>query len=306
MVRDSSPKVTIKGPYDTGETLNDFTFDLITADDFSKTSTTDTRRESIFGQDDEESVLAPVSGSRSARVSGTTSFSAMNGYFESYDLKKSVRQYIRHLEALVLPTQGLGWRIEDKVRDATYDPVSNRGFLITDMSWQHSASDPNRLKWDLDLDNADGLQDGATPDQYIEKRGYEDVGQDRIFVDGTEIEFAEVSDRRVERSVNVRDNDLIHQTEESEGDSPVLGVIESGMETNVTFGGTVHAPDNFISKIQMFDNELHGETASLYDELSGTVWKGTVTSSESIINEGEPPNRFDFKLDLEVGNVVTG
>lgn len=306
MVRDSSPKVTIEGPYDTDENLNSFSLDLITADDFSKSSSTDTRRESIFGRDDDESILAPVSGSRSARVSGTTSFSAMDRYFGSSDLKKSVRRYIRSLESLVLPTQGLGWRVEDKVRDSVYDPVSDRGFLITDMSWQFAASSPNQLNWDVEFENADGLQDGLSPEEYIDRRGYEDVGRDRIVVGNTEIEFAEVSDRRVERSVNIRNNDLIHQTEEAQGDSPVLGVIESGIETNVTFGGTIYEPDNFLSTVQAFDTELHGESASLHDELSGTVWEGTITSSDSTINEGEPPNRFDFQIDLQVGDVVTG
>jgi len=306
MVRDSSPKVKIEGPYDTDETLNDFEFELITTDDFSASASTNTRRESIFGRDDDEAILAPVSGQRSSRIAGTTSFSAMDRYFDTNDLKSSVRTYLRRLESLVLPSQGLGWKVTDEVRNKSYDPTTDRGFLISDMTWQHSASNPNSIEWDVEFEQADGVQDGITPEDYITRRGMQDVGRDRVVVDGVEIEFAEVDTRRIERSININSNDLIHQSEEEEGDSPVLGVIETGMETEVTFNGTVFVPDSFESTIQSFDTELHGKEADLYDELSGTIWTGTITSSSSTINAGEPANRFDFSIDLEVGDVVTG
>lgn len=307
MVRDSSPAVKIEGPYSTNEELNSFTYELITPNSFQASSQTDTRRQSIFGRDDDDAILAPVSGKRSARIDGSTSFSAMDRYFDTRDLKSSVRTYIRRLESLVLPEQGLGWRVTDNVRNRVYDPTEDRGFLFTGISWQHSASEPNTLEWDIDFEKADGVQDGETPERYIRRRGMSDVGRDRVEVNDVVLEFAEVDTRRVERSLDISSNDLLHQLEnDEEGSSPVLGIIESGIETEVTFNGTVYVPDEFESTINSFDRELHGDEAKLYDELSGTVWIGTITNSSSTVNAGEPANRFDFSVELEVGDVVTG
>lgn len=303
MVRDQSARVIINGIHGTDGGFESVDLSLYNADSFSVESDTQTNQQSIPGGGDDEAVLAPVSGSRSVRLSGQTSFSRVSGGFPSLDKKESLRTWLRSLESLILPQQGLGWEVEDSVRGLTYDPTSNRGILFEDVSWSYSPGDGERFDWTVQGQFSEGVQNRDSPDEYVERRGFSDVQTDKLVTDGLDVEFSYVENRNVDRTTNIQSTDLIHQLEEEQGDSPVLGTIDQGVTTEVSFDGTIYEPDTFQGTIQDFDRELQGSKAELFDMFSGTVWEGTISSSDTSIESGRP-NRFDFSVTLEVGQVL--
>ena len=303
MTRDNSARVVVDGIYDTNENFESLDFALYNSDSFSVESQTQTNKQSVPGRDDGETVLSPVSGSRQFRLGGDTSFSSLNRGFGSSDVKNNVRTWVRQLESLVLPQQGLGWELSDEVRGETYSPVGSRGVLFDNVTWEYSPSDGNLIDWTVSGEFSEGVQNQDSPQDYIDGREVIDVTEDKIEVGNYSLDFSYVENRRVDRSVNLQGTDLIHQLEENDGDSPVLGTIDSGVETEVSFDGKVYKPDNFESEVRSFDTELQGEEAQLFDEFSGSVWTGTIASSDSTLNAGEP-NRFDFSVTLEIGTVI--
>ena len=302
MVRDNSARVIVNGIHGSFESLG---HSLYNADSFSVESDTQTNRQSPPGEDDNDTVLAPVSGSRSVRLSGQTSFSRVNRGFPSLDKIASLRTWLRQLESLILPQQGLGWEVEDVVRGQTYDPTASnsRGLLFEDVSWSYSPDSGERFNWTVQGVFSDGVQNQNSPNNYVSQRGFSDLQTDKIVVDNVDIEFSYVENRDVSRTTNIQTTDLIHQVEGSSGDSPVLGTINEGVTTEVVFDGVVYVPDSFASTTNEFDRRLQGSEAQLYDMFSGVIWEGTVSSSDSTIESGRP-GRFDFSVTLEVGQVL--
>jgi hypothetical protein len=314
------PAFGVQGPYDQEGNQEFFSFRFLTLDESRAKSETDTNRQSIFGQEDEDAVLSPVSGSRSHSLSGEAGYRVIDNEYDTLSRKESVRRYIRELEALVLSQQGAGWRVDDTVRGQSKSPVSDdRGFLFEEVGWEHDASEPGRIKYDADLVTANGVQDTTNPDNYISRRSEGYNGVDKVVVgDDVTIEFAQVDSRRVSRSVDVQRNDLMHQLDsgggggdggdgDDSGGSPVIGVVQSGVETEVNIQGTVIAPDDFESTVREFDKEIHGSTAFFYDALSGAVWEGAISSSSSTLEAGKPKNRFGASIDIEIGrNLADG
>lgn len=313
------PAVVLIGPISTaGSQIGQFDFSLYNSDSFSIEATTDTKRESFPGFSDKESQLTPIAGERSARVDGETGFNVMSKEFTGVSRKQAVRKYIAGIEALCLPSQGAGWIVEDRVRGKTYDPNDGRGFLVEGVTWEHEASEPERISWDVEFKWADGVQGGSSAEEYFNTRPMQDGLTDGIEVGGERIDFDVVEKRSISRSVDIKSNDLLYQQQESgngggggggggggEEQSPVIGTIDSGLETDLDVSGKIVAENDFEQKVRLFDEGLHGETADLYDEISGRVWTGTVADSTTEINAGEPATRFDFSLTFEVGNVVT-
>jgi hypothetical protein len=210
---------------------------------------------------------------------------------------------LRQLESLVLPQQGLGWQVQDVVRGQTYDPTVNRGILFEDVSWSYSPDDGERFDWTVQGQFSEGVQVRNSPDEYINRRGITNVQDDLLVTDNVSLEFSYVENREVSRTTNINSTDLIHQQEDEQGDSPVLGTINEGVTSEVVFDGTIYQPDTFDTTIQEFDRQLQGSEAELYDSFSGAVWTGTISSSDTTIESGRP-NRFDYSLTLEVGQVL--
>ena len=304
-MRDKSARLVYRGPVGLDETVGDFELGLYNADSARVSSQTNTNMQSIPGQDDQETVLSPLTGTRTVRLDGQTSFSRVNRAFPSLSRIESLRQWLGGFEALVLPQQGLGWEVEDKVRGVTYQPIDSddserRGLLNKRVTWTYSPDQGERFDWDLEAEFSEGVQVPNSPQRYVERVISDDPPEkDELQVSGMAIEFDQVEDRRVRREVNLNNTDLIHQEEQS----PITGVIETGVETEVRFSGTVYRPDNFEGTIQEFDRNIQGEEATLSDMFAGRFWLGTVASSNSTIESGRP-NRFDFQVTIEVGTVV--
>lgn len=317
------PGFTIEGPYDqNGNKAYSFELPVYTLDDSMAERETGTNRESMPGQKDKEAILTPISGSRSQSLSGEISYRTIDAQYPGLTRKESVRRYIRKLEAIVLKKQGSGWQVVDHVRNRTYTPAGNdRGFLIEEIGWEHSVQEPGKVTYDIDLVTASGVQKPDDPNAYISSRSSGYGGKDKVIVDGTEIVFDVVESRRLSRSVSVERNDRMHIGGSGGGDddddggflggllgggNPIIGIMESGVESDMSIQGTVITPTDFEGTVKDFDNKLHGKEAEFRDSMSGVVWTGAITSSSSTLNAGEPKNRFDVSLDLQVGNVVTG
>ena len=307
MVRDQSEKVVVEGPVNLDETVGAFRLPLYTANSFRVSNQTETNQESIATFDSEDAFLAPLEGSRDIRVDGDASFSRVNQGYPSLDVKDSVRQWLASFEALVLPGQGLGWKVIDEVRGTVYEPVSTeddkrRGLLFSTVTWEHDASDGQRFSYNFDGEFSEGVQRPNDPSRYVEKVRIDDPPEvDRLEVDGYQIEFDSVDQRRVRRNVELNSTELIHQ----EDDSPMTGLIESGVETEVRFRGIAILPDNFESSIQQFDTEIQGKTAVINDAFAGRRWSGTIGQSSSTIESGQAANQFEIEVQLDVGNVIS-
>lgn len=304
MARNSKP-VIINGIHDTEGGYEAIDFTLLNTDSFSVDSETQTNKESIFGEDEEGAILTPVQGSRDVSLQGQTSFSAVNRVYPSYSKKKSIRTWLRTLESLVLPKQGLGWEIQDDVRGLTYDPTTNRGVLFDSVTWEYSSDGEERFDWTVQGEFSEGVQTPSSPQAYRDRVGITTGLTDKVVLptEDTQIEFEYVDRRQLSRSVQLNSTDMIHQLEENAGDSPVLGTMESGVEADFNIGGTVYDPDTFQSTIQTFDRDLQGVDAQIHDSFSGSVWEGTIASSDSTV-ESARPNRFDFDITLEIGQVL--
>ena len=300
MTRDSSSRVIVEGVYDTDGDVLEIDFPLPNADSFSIESQTETNKQTVPGADDNENVLAPVSGQRQIRLQGQTSFFRLDKEFGSLDEKNSVRRFCRLIESLVLPQQGAGWGLEDIVRGESYNPVDSRGILFDSVSWDYSGEGEQRMEWTVQGEFSEGVQQRDNPLKYVNRVGTSYDGPDQLEVGDFSIEFEFVNDRRVDRSTNINSSDLIHQLGE---DSPVVGAIDQGIDTEVSVSGTVYRPENFESIITTFDRELQGQEAVFKDAFSGTEWTGTVASSDSTI-ESARPNRFDFSVTLEIGETL--
>lgn len=309
MVRDQSARVIVDGIHGTDGSFESLDLPLFNARSFDVESEAQTNRETVPGEEDGDSLLAPISGSRSVRLSGQTSVSAVSTVYPSLGRIESLRTWLRSLEALVLPQQGLGWQIQDSVRGKTYDPTSNRGVLFDDVSWSYSPSDGERFDYTVSGQFSEGVQNRDSPSEYISNTGVEDIQTDKLVIEPAsqsplEIDFSHVENRNLSRTTRINSTDLIFQQEEQTGDSPVLGTINEGVTTDLTIDGTIYEPTSFAGTVQEFDRELQGEIAEFQDEFSGKVWIGTISNSSTSIENGRP-NRFDFDATLEIGQVLS-
>lgn len=303
MVRNQEARVIVDGIHSADGAFESLDLFLYNTDSFVVESDTNTNQLSGPGLDDNDAVLAPVSGSRSIQLQGQTSVSSVNKGYPSLDRITSLRTWLRELESLVLPQQGLGWQIQDVVRGKTYDPTSNRGVLFEDVSWSYSPDDGELFDWTVQAQFSDGVQNQNSPNAYVNRVGITDIQNDKLeVVNGPSVEFSYVSDRNMSRTTRIRSTDRIYSAEDSTGDSPVLGTINEGVTTEAVFDGTIYEPTSFQGTIQEFDKELQGSEAELYDAFSGRVFTGTVSNSDTSI-ESARPNRFDFSVVLEVGTV---
>jgi hypothetical protein len=310
-MRNQSSRILISGPIDLDETDLGFSIQLFNAESARTNSQTNTNRKDVptFGAD--ESILTPISGSRNIRLQGQTSFQKISGAFPSSGVKESVRRWIRKLEALVLPQQGLGWKVNDYERGVTYQPVDGtdtdkkRGLLISDVEWEFNPEEAGTVSWSIDGEYSEGVQEALDPQsEYINNYPLLDFDQDQLTVGGETIDLSYVENRRVDRTVDINNTELLFQLEDSFGDSPLVGFLESGVTADVSFTGTVYDANSFESTVQLFDGGIQGETAVLTDSFAGRNWSGTISDSSSTIEAGRP-NRFDFELTLEVGNVIS-
>lgn len=304
-MRDDSARLVIEGPVGLNEVVDDFQVNLYNAQSARLNAQTETNQQTVPGEDSEDTILAPLTGSRSVRLEGDTSFSRINRSFPSLGMKESVRRWIRKLEALVLPTQGLGWKVTDTVRGVTYQPIddsdtdSQRGLLIDDVEWSYNPEESQRVSWSVSGEFSEGVQNPLDPNAYLNKTTPKEIFRDQLEVGGTVVDLTYVEERRINRSIQLNNTDLIHQTE---GESPITGVFDSGVEAEVSFRGTIHDADSFESTVQWFDTEIQGSEAELFDEFAGRVWTGTIADSSSTINAAEP-SRFEFDITLEIGKI---
>lgn len=299
-MRTTQAGLVLEGPVDLDTSLGLFEVELFNTDRARVSNETETNIESIPGQGSNESITAPLEGKRSVRYDGDTSFSRLNKAYGSRGRKDSVRQWLASVEALVLSQQGLGWKVTDRARSDTYDPVTDRGMVITSSEWSYSPDSGERLSWGVDGELSEGAQPAKDPSGYVStRRSGTEPTTDSLQVAGFTFEFSYVESRRVTRNVSLNNTEMIHQTE----DSPMAGLIESGVETEVKWDGTLYASDSFTDDVKDFDRRIQGEEASLHDSFAGTVWNGTISDSNSTVEAGRP-NRFDFDLTLDVGQVL--
>jgi len=291
--------ISLVGPIDLDGSMGSAQeFDLYNIDSSRFNTNTQTNNESIPGFDSEDSISTPLTGSVSRSINGRGSPLAIHMGVNEGEVTESLRRWLYGFEALVLPEQGLGYDIESSVRGGDYDPrVGDSGFLVSTVRWSLTSRNISRFDWNIDLELSEGVQSvSRTPDDYISEQLDQNVTVDKVEVDGLTLEFDEVDERSVSRSVDINTVDLMHQF-----DIPLTGVIETGVETDVEFSGRVLNEDatDLAQTVRDFDQELQGKEATVFDSFSGRSFTGTISRSSSDFSAGQP-KAFDFSLDLEV------
>jgi len=313
----SESRFIFRGPIDldTGE-VADYEVPLLGVESVRLSGQTQTNKEPLYGQDADDTFLTPLSGQKSIQISGSVGFSRMAELNPTLPRVDAVRKYILQIEALVLAQQGIGWEIDDQVRNRIFagtNPTGEDfagGFLVEASSWTYDTANNERLTYTINAKFGAGVQDTTNPEAYISEYlnslNPGDI-EDKIEIvsivglnDPLQVDtytFSEVSNRRFKRKVNVINTDIIHNTE-----LPVVATLESGVDATYVFSGVVYETDTqaFEETIREFDEDIQGKTAIVTDALVGRQLSGTIGNSTTTI-EASRPNRFTFDIEMDIG-----
>lgn len=316
----SESRFIIKGPIDldTGQ-VRDYEVPLLGVESVGLSGQTQTNKEPLYGTEADETFLTPLSGQKSIQISGSVGFSRMAELNPTLSRVDAVRKYILQLEALVLAQQGIGWEIDDQVRNRIFagtnptgDDVAS-GYLIETSTWTYETANNERLAYTISAKLGAGVQDTANPESYVNE--YLNSVPPNEIEDKMEIvsvtglntpsqvdtyTFSEVANRRFKRKVDVINTDIIHNTE-----LPVVATLESGVDATYSFSGVIYETDTqtFEETIREFDEELQGKTVTVTDALVGRQLSGTIGNSTTTI-EASRPNRFTFDIEMDIGDNI--
>lgn len=317
----ADPRLFVEGPYDTNGNSQGVETPLYLTETDTLSTSTDTEREDVPTQDEESSLLSPISGEQTVSFSGIIEGDLLmkEGYGSTPE--EAFRNYIFELETLVSEEQGNGFRVVDKERNKEFLPPSvsstgnydtiGTGVLFDTSQWEYQSGEGVKGEWNLDGKVTDGVQntvvrndaDGKIRD---EKYRVQTDLVDKVVAAGTTVPLGEVEKRTRSREVDLDTSDIIHNA-----DTPNVAAIETGVKGNVTFEGRITDQQvgtslsdiaNRITDSEV-DGGIHGAQAQLHDALSGRIFAGAVTDSNADFAAGEP-NRLTYRVELEVGGVA--
>jgi hypothetical protein len=306
----ADPRIFVEGPYPPGggsptgpETP------LYLTSDSSLSTSTDTEREDVPTQDEENSLLSPISGEQTVSFSGVIEGDLLKKEGFGSTPEEAFRNYVFELETLVSEEQGNGFRVEDLERGKTFDPTNSGDFgvLFDSFRLEYQSGEGVKGEWNLDGQVTDGVQNAVNRSNKIrtEKDRVQDI-EDKVVAAGTTVPLGEVEKRTRSREVDLNTSDIIHNE-----DSPNVAAIDTGVKGNVTFEGRItdHQVQTDLSTLanRITDSEvdggIHGAQAELYEALTGRIFSGAITDSNADFEAGQP-NRVKYRIELEVGEVA--
>jgi hypothetical protein len=312
----STPPILIDGPISAEDgSLTGPTTPLYFSEESTVTTETDTQPQDIPTQDSQDTLLAPIAGQQSIRASGTIqgSFLRRNREFLpnysdiDYTPENAYRLYAFLLESLVMPEQGQGNRIDDKIRDEVFEPTSESfGVIFDNVTHEYTSGEGFRGSWSLSGQVADGVQNTTNRKRYVDSQKDKVTNFDKEFTTiqtaSTLIELGEVTKMRRERDINLNISDLIHQQEKK--DAVNIAAIESGVKESVNVEGriadqqTSKSLETVASEIEL---DIHGEQAILFDSITARANPCAVSDSSSTFVSGNP-NVVEYRIEVDIGN----
>jgi len=302
-----TPKLHIEGPLESSGSSGN-TNDLHLVQEATNSSETDSRQQSIVGQDDKNAILAGITGKRDVSYSGLANGYRLMQAGLGNDPVEALINGLYELESLVVAEQGQGYRVTDDVRSKTYQPEEGAvGILFDTIRWNYEAGEGLDVEWNLDGKLTEGVQNVASRSDYVDEQKrkrsfYEDQRAepetDRVTTDNLSINLGDVEKRSYERSVNLNATDLVHQY-----DFGTVGVIESGVEGEVRFEGLVsyHHVDDVKQVARQLNGPLQGVQVNLQDSFTRRDFPGLITDVSTTFKAGRP-DRFEYQLTLTVGS----
>lgn len=305
----ADPRISVEGPFTPGGNSTGPETPLYLTETDTLSTSTDTEREDVPTQDEESSLLSPISGEQTVSFSGIIEGDLLmkEGYGSTPE--GAFRNYIFQLETLVAEEQGNGFRVVDLERGKTFDPTNSGDFgvLFDTVRWEYQSGEGVKGEWNLDGKVTDGVQNAVDRNNKIREEQDRVQGLvDKVVTSSVEVPLGEVEKRTRSREVDLNTSDIIHQA-----DTPNVAAIETGVKGNVTFEGRItdQQVGASLSDIanRITDSEveggIHGAQAQLHDALSGRIFAGAVTDSNADFAAGEP-NRLTYRVELEVGEVA--
>ena len=299
----ADPKLLIEGPLTNGSTTGP-DLPLFLTEESTQSAETDTERESVPTQDDEESVMSPLTGRQEVSYSGVADGQRLYNAGYGSDPKAALIRWLFEVESILQPQQGEGYRVTDEMRNLVMEPVSGEevGVIFDEVQWEHESGVPLNVEWDVDGKLTEGVQEADDRDSYIQEQIDRQQGftEDRLTGDGVDIPLGEVETRRYIRKIDLDMMDMVHQF-----DVPNVGVVESGVEGEFEVDGRIAASQvNDLAEVsRIITDEIHGQTVEVEDSLTGRAFRGVVNDSNTTFEAGVP-NLLEYRIMLHIGEGI--
>lgn len=299
----AEPQISLDGPYDDSGTSYGLETELYLVDSARNSTDTETNLTTLPGKDSGEAIQAPLKGSRDFSYEGTTNVTRLQQAGYSGSRTSVFQQRLFEIESLVQPGQGAGYILTDKQRNETIDPNQDlAGVLVDECSWEYSFGEGLKSEWRVTAQYAEGVQPPTNRQTYINNQieSQTSIAETEVRFNGLGIEVGSVDSLRVERSINLDMNDLLHQQ-----DSEVVGVFDEGVTMEITVEGMISGRDADLDWMAtLIDKEIHGEQAVLRDEVTAREMNCTAADTSTTFKAGEP-DKLEYNITLERGEVVT-
>lgn len=301
----ADPKLHINGPKVSGGQPTGDQVDLYLVESSDVDAETETNERSIPGQDDDESILAGLTGKRNARYSGIGN--GLRLYYAGIgsDPVDSLITWLIDLESLVQSNQGVGYEVEDDMREETIGPTQDSpGLLFDTVRWSQEGGSPTVVEWDLEGQVSDGVQQASDRQQYVTRennRRDPSITEDTIDTPSISFSLGYVQERSYEREIDLNTLGLVHQY-----DVPNVGISESGVQGSFSINGFITNRDvNDLAQVsRQINNDLHGVEVTINDAFTKRTWTGMVADSNSSFVSGEP-GRIEYRIEVKIGVEIT-
>lgn len=300
----NAPIVAIKGPYDENGNQQGPATNLYLGEDANANTDTETNKKDIPGLDSEESLLAPLQGQ--VEFSHNGSFNAHRLFNAGLDstVEDSLYRWLFQLETLVLPQQGIGYELLDNATGFNLDPNTDIGVLVEEAEWEVTGGEGLTGDWRLDLVFAEGIQPAkvsgrtdAIQDRFDKQQA---ITRSIINYDNQAFNLGTVEEFGYTRSVDIDANKLIHNF-----DVPQVGVVESGVKSEIRLSGRVIADQinqSLADWVNELNTSLHGTEITLSEAYTKREFQGAVSTTNGTINEGQP-NVAEYDIEIDIGTV---
>lgn len=310
----SDPQVTLEGLYTADATLSGYETDLYLSEESNTSADTDVNQEDIPTQDDDEALLAALSGSRDFLYSGTANgIRLLEDNFGSNirpndpDPVSALKEYLIQIESLVLPEQGSGYALVDNVAGVDITPDGELGVLVSNASWEYTDGDGVKAEWNVEAQLGEGLQGiDELRIEYFQGEIESIQSFDETVLSaesGPSLNMGYAETRRYERDIDINVTEIIHDF-----DLPVVGVIETGVKGTFNISGKVSDRDTSRTLPEWantLNTEMHGTEVTLQDEFTGREFSGAVGSTNADVKAGTP-NIVEYRVEIAIGQEQTG
>lgn len=297
------PKITIDGPFDQSDRSTGPVTALYLTEEARDSAETDANRQSIPLQDDDEALLASLTGRRSVDYNGVGNAQRLYEADLGDDMEEALLEQLFRLESLVLAEQGQGYRVSDNVRHEVYNPGEDTpGVLFDEVSWEQESGQPNRFEWRLSGQVSEGMQDATSRGRYVADQFTRQVPvlEDELVSEDVVLSLGDVRSRRYERTIELDTMDMVHQF-----DVPNVGIAESGVEGTFSIDGrlTEEDVDDLAEAATQITDDVHGRQSTIRDAFTSREFRGSVTDSSTTFEAGVP-DVLDYRIELMIGDEV--